>query len=97
MGSKIRKNRNWTPWDYSHRVMHLADFPSEEVKTSVAQKEKSKGICMEGYPEKNSFLTISPHSQLIQNHDAEVYAPQCLVFRILGRPLENANTTTVRF
>ena len=28
----------------------------EEVKTSVTQKEKSKGICMEEYPEKYHFL-----------------------------------------
>ena len=28
----------------------------EEFKTSVTQKEKSKGICMEGYPEKYHFL-----------------------------------------
>ena len=27
-----------------------------EVKASVTQKEKSKGICMEGYPAKNHFL-----------------------------------------
>ena len=26
------------------------------VKTSVTQKEKSKGICIEGYPEKYHFL-----------------------------------------
>ena len=35
--------------------MHLADF-GEEVKTSATQKEKSKGICMVGYPEKYHFL-----------------------------------------
>ena len=28
----------------------------EEVKTTVTQKEKSKGICIEGYPEKYNFL-----------------------------------------
>ena len=28
----------------------------EEVKTSVTQKEKSKGICMEGCPRKYHFL-----------------------------------------
>ena len=28
----------------------------EEVKTSVTQNEKSKGICMERYPEKYHFL-----------------------------------------
>ena len=27
-----------------------------QVKTSVTQKEKSKGICIEGYPEKYHFL-----------------------------------------
>ena len=26
------------------------------IKTSVTQKEKSKGICMEGYPGKYDFL-----------------------------------------
>ena len=46
----------------------------EEVETSVTQKEKSNGIFMEGHPE-ISFLTVPPHSQLIHNHDAEVYAP----------------------
>ena len=36
---------------YNHAIMmHLADF-GEEVKTSAAQKEKSKSICMAGYPE----------------------------------------------
>ena len=30
---------------------------------------------MEGYPEEYHFLTIPLHSQLIHNHDAEVYAP----------------------
>ena len=30
----------------------------EEVKTSVTQKEKSKGICGEGYPEKYHFLLL---------------------------------------
>ena len=30
---------------------------------------------MEGYPEQYHFLTIPPHSPLIRNHDAEVYAP----------------------
>ena len=30
---------------------------------------------MEGYPQEYHFLTIHPHSQLIHNHDAEVYAP----------------------
>ena len=29
---------------------------------------------MEGYLKKIPFLTIPPHSQLIHNHDAEVYA-----------------------
>ena len=33
---------------------------------------------MEGYPEKYLF-PISPHLQLIHNHDAEVYAPWRLV------------------
>ena len=28
----------------------------ENVKTSVTQKKKSKGICMEGYPEKYNFF-----------------------------------------
>ena len=40
---------------YNHAIMHLADF-SEEVKTSATQNEKSKGICMAGYPEKYHFL-----------------------------------------
>ena len=31
---------------------------SKEVKMSVTQKEKSKGICMEGYPEKCHFLLL---------------------------------------
>ena len=31
-------------------------LPREKVKTSVTQKEKSKGIGMEGYPEK--YLTL---------------------------------------
>ena len=30
----------------------------EEVKASVTQKEKSKGICMEEYPEKYHFLLL---------------------------------------
>ena len=30
----------------------------EEVKTSVTQKEKSKGICMQGYPEQYHFLLL---------------------------------------
>ena len=50
--------------DYSYGVGRLADFRWG--------KEKSNGICIEGYPKK--FLTI-PHSQLIHNHDAEVNAP----------------------
>ena len=41
---------------YRHAVMHLA---GEEGKTSVTQKKKSKGICMEGYPEKYRFLLFS--------------------------------------
>ena len=40
---------------FNHAIMHLADF-GEEVKTSAAQKEKSKSICMAGYPEKYHFL-----------------------------------------
>ena len=45
----------------------------DEDETSVTQK-KGKGICgrVSG---KISFLTIPPHSQLIHNHNAEVYAP----------------------
>ena len=38
----------------SHAPSRLSS--GEEVKTSVAQKEKSKGIYMEGYPEKYHFL-----------------------------------------
>ena len=40
---------------YNHAIMHLADF-GEEGKTSAAQKEKSKSICMAGYAEKYHFL-----------------------------------------
>ena len=39
--------------------MHLAAY-GEEVKTSVTQKENSKGICKEGCPEKYHFLLIAP-------------------------------------
>ena len=35
---------------------------------------------MEGYPEKISSLIVPPQSQLIHNHDAEVYAPWRLVY-----------------
>jgi len=54
--------------------LNLCYAPSR-LPVSVTQKEKSKGICMEGYPEKIAFLTIPPHSQLIHKHDAEAYAP----------------------
>ena len=37
-----------------HAPSRLAS--GEEVKTSVTQKEKIKGIYMEGYPEKYHFL-----------------------------------------
>ena len=48
--------------NYSHVLMHLAGYTwDEDVKTSVTRKEKSKGICMEGYPEKYNFFTIPPH------------------------------------
>ena len=40
---------------YNHAIMHLTDF-GEEVETSATQKEKSKDICMAGYPEKYHFL-----------------------------------------
>ena len=40
---------------YNHRVMHLQQTSSEDVKTSVTQNEKGKDICMEGYPEKYHF------------------------------------------
>ena len=39
-------------------LMHLAKTSGEEVKTSVTQKEKSKVICMEGYPEIDHFLSF---------------------------------------
>ena len=31
-------------------------LPVKKLMTSVTQKEKSKGICMEGYPENYHFL-----------------------------------------
>ena len=45
-----------TELDYSHGVMQIKQTSTEEVKMSVTQKEKSKGICMEGYLEKYHFL-----------------------------------------
>ena len=60
--------------------MHLAvgDFWCRSYDVCY-KKEKSKGylygrVCY-GVTGKISFLTISPHSQLIQNHDTEVHAP----------------------
>ena len=50
-------------------------YAPSRLPVSVTQKEKSKGICMEGCQEKIAFLTIPPHSQLMHKHDAEAYAP----------------------
>ena len=41
------------------------------MKTSVTQKEKSKGICMEGYLEKYHFLQFLR----IHNYPQPVHAP----------------------
>ena len=35
---------------------YTSQTSGEEVKTSCYSKEKSKGICTEGYPEKYHFL-----------------------------------------
>ena len=72
-------DRNYNRIGLQLRVMHLADS-GEEVKTSVTQKEKSKGICIEGYPEKYHFLLfLHIHNESVQNQDAEVYCPWRLV------------------
>ena len=50
----------------------LRETSGAKVKiSSVTEKEKSKGICTEGYPEKYHFLLLLR----IHNHDAEVYPP----------------------
>ena len=43
---------------HSHGHAPTQQTSYEEVKTSVTQKEKSKGICIEGYPEKYNFLLL---------------------------------------
>ena len=40
---------------YTHVVVTW-QTSGEEGKTSVTQKKKSKGICMEGHPEEYHFL-----------------------------------------
>ena len=51
---------------FTATVMHLA------VCYTIGEK---KGYFYGRVSRKISFLTITPHSQLIHNHDAEVYAP----------------------
>ena len=58
-------------------------LPVKKLRHLSAQNEKSKAICMEEYPEKYHFLTTPPHSPLIHNHDAEVYAPIASCFFLI--------------
>ena len=53
-------DRNYNRIGYIATRSCTKQTSGEEVKTSVTQKEKSKGICMEGYPEKYHFLLFLP-------------------------------------
>ena len=66
--------------------MHLRSRLSmpEEVKTTVTQKEKSKGICIEGYPEKYNFLLFLPILNLQPRRRSIRFNKSVLLIRVLS-------------
>ena len=49
------QNQTWSN-NTNRESQDITYRPIIIIKTSVTQKEKSKGICMEGYPGKYDFL-----------------------------------------
>ena len=49
-------HQTWSNNTNNRESQDITYRPIIIIKTSVTQKEKSKGICMEGYPGKYDFL-----------------------------------------
>ena len=80
-------DRNYTRIGLQPRANTASRHRSgEEVKTSVTQKEKSKGISMEGI-RKRSFPILPPHSQLLPQ-------PLILLLNARGKGGIHSNVTT---